>query len=85
MLSKAIHEMFGLKILKLKNINLRAESVQSLMYGIEELKYLYELNLSENKIALNIEITEGRTGLKYFFITDPDKIFVEIVEDKRNL
>lgn len=28
------------------------------------------------------EITQGRTGLRYFFITDPDGIQVEIVEDK---
>jgi glyoxylase I family protein len=29
------------------------------------------------------EITEGRTGIRYFFTRDPDGIFVEIVEDER--
>jgi glyoxylase I family protein len=41
--------------------------------------------MEDNGIATNIQIKEGRTGIKYFFITDPDNIFIEIVEDKRNL
>jgi glyoxylase I family protein len=31
----------------------------------------------------NIEIKQGRTGISYFFIKDPDGNWVEIVEDKR--
>jgi glyoxylase I family protein len=31
----------------------------------------------------NIEIIQGRTGLRYFFIEDPDGVLVEIAEDKR--
>ena len=31
----------------------------------------------------DIEITQGRTGPRYFFIADPDGILVEISEDKR--
>ncbi len=31
----------------------------------------------------DIEITQGRTGPRYFFIEDPDGILVEIAEDKR--
>ena len=38
-----------------------------------------------NKVRENIEIIQGRTGLKYFFITDPDNINLEIVEDNRQL
>lgn len=33
----------------------------------------------------DIMIKQGRTGIKYFFIRDPDGNFVEIVEDHRNL
>jgi glyoxylase I family protein len=29
------------------------------------------------------DITEGRTGIKYLFLRDPDGIFVEVVEDNR--
>lgn len=36
-------------------------------------------------LAADIQIREGRTGVRYFFITDPDHIFVEIIEDKREL
>lgn len=31
----------------------------------------------------DIQITQGRTGPRYFFIEDPDGILVEIAEDKR--
>lgn len=36
-------------------------------------------------LATNIEIKEGRTGIKYFFVRDPDGILVEFVEDTRAL
>ena len=36
-------------------------------------------------IAKNPEITEGRTGIKYFFVNDPDGNWVEIVQDDRAL
>ncbi len=39
--------------------------------------------IENNKIATDIEIKEGRTGVKYFFITDPDRIFIELVQDDR--
>ncbi|MEM9243957.1 MAG: VOC family protein [Pseudomonadota bacterium] len=37
----------------------------------------------EKGIADQIEIKRGRTGIDYFFIQDPDGIWVEIVEDNR--
>ena len=36
-------------------------------------------------IAKNPQITEGRTGIKYFFVNDPDGNWVEIVQDDRAL
>lgn len=35
--------------------------------------------------ANNPEIKQGRTGIKYFFINDPDGNWVEIVQDDRGL
>lgn len=35
-------------------------------------------------IEPDIEIVQGRTGPRYFFIKDPDGILVEIAEDKRS-
>jgi glyoxylase I family protein len=37
------------------------------------------------KFADKIEIKEGRTGIKYFFIRDPDGNWVEIVQDDRSI
>ncbi len=34
-------------------------------------------------IEKNAVVTQGRTGIKYFFIIDPDGNRIEIVEDKR--
>lgn len=34
-------------------------------------------------VEKDIQITQGRTGPRYFFIEDPDGILVEIAEDKR--
>ncbi len=39
--------------------------------------------LEEMGIAENIQITRGRTGIDYFFIRDPDDIFIEFVQDNR--
>ena len=36
-------------------------------------------------MAKNPEIKEGRTGIKYFFINDPDGNWLEIVQDDRGL
>ena len=34
-------------------------------------------------VSADVEITQGRTGPRYFFIADPDGILVEILEDMR--
>jgi glyoxylase I family protein len=40
----------------------------------------------ENRgIASNVKIQQGRTGVTYFFIKDPNEILVEILEDKCGL
>jgi len=36
-------------------------------------------------LANGVEVTHGRTGIDYFFIRDPDGIFVEVVQDSRKL
>jgi glyoxylase I family protein len=49
------------------------------------------LSISSRELAArgivekDIEITQGRTGPRYFFITDPDGILVEISQDDREL
>ncbi|MEZ5784956.1 MAG: VOC family protein [Xanthobacteraceae bacterium] len=36
-------------------------------------------------MANNPKISEGRTGIRYFFINDPDGNWIEIVQDDRGL
>ncbi|HEX2149102.1 MAG TPA: VOC family protein [Actinomycetota bacterium] len=35
--------------------------------------------------AAGVAVLEGRTGVRYFFVPDPDGILVEFVEDRRGL
>lgn len=39
--------------------------------------------VAKGVVKPDIEITQGRTGPRYFFVADPDGILVEISEDKR--
>ena len=41
--------------------------------------------VEKNNIAQNVEIKHGRTNIDYFFIQDPDGIFIEFVQDDRGL
>ena len=58
--------------------------------GVEHFSFLTD-NIEEayqvlNKhINCNNGIQAGRTGIRFFFINDPDGNRIEIVEDKRNL
>ncbi len=46
--------------------------------SIDDIHNFFKANGFEN---INIQL--GKTGIKYFFIQDPDDIFIEIVEDNR--
>lgn len=48
--------------------------------GVENIKKAKEFVI-ENKICNNIDIKVGRLGKPYFFISDPDGILVEIIEN----
>lgn len=38
----------------------------------------------ENGLAKEIQITQGKTGIDYFFIKDPDGILLEFLQDDRD-
>lgn len=63
-----------LPIIGTKHFGLRVESIEA---AREDLA-------TKGLIAKDINITQGRTGPRYFFIPDPDGILVEISEDKRD-
>ncbi len=35
--------------------------------------------------AEDVKVVDGKTGVRYFFVPDPDGILLEFVEDRRNL
>jgi glyoxylase I family protein len=49
--------------------------------SIEEAKTFVE----ERGWAAGVTIVEGRTGVRYFFVPDPDGTLLEFVEDRRKL
>jgi catechol 2,3-dioxygenase-like lactoylglutathione lyase family enzyme len=65
----------NLKIIGVKHFALKTEDIE------KTLNHLKSAGIAEE----NTKINKGRTGILYFFIKDPDGIFVEIVQDNRNL
>ncbi len=51
---------------------------------VEDIDNAFE-ELSKQNVNILTPITAGRTGINYFFISDPDGNKIEIVEDKRVL
>jgi|SRR5581483_9059475 len=71
---KSIHSTkTDLPVIGTKHFGLRVDSIEA---AREDLA-------GKGVVSKDIEITQGRTGPRYFFIEDPDGILVEIAEDKR--
>lgn len=62
-----------LPVIGTKHFGLQVESIEAAKQDL----------IIKGIIGSDHEITLGRTGIKYFFVKDPDGILVEIVEDKR--
>jgi len=62
-----------LPVIGTKHFGLRVDSIEA---AREDLA-------TKGIIEKDVQITQGRTGPRYFFIADPDGILVEISEDKR--
>ncbi len=56
-----------------KHIALHADNVEDTLEGLKSIGLADE----------NVQVTIGDTAVKYFFIKDPDGIWVEIVNDQR--
>lgn len=63
-----------LPIVGLKHIALQVDSIRAA-----------QESLSKSGLAQDPVIALGRTGIEYFFIQDPDGLWVEIVQDDRVL
>lgn len=61
-----------LKTLGVKHFGLQVSSIEDAKKKFVDLGF-----------ADNISIAQGRTGIKYFFLLDPDGICLEIVQDDR--
>jgi len=64
-----------LKTTGVKHFGLRVDDIE------EACKQLIEAGLADATIT----VTKGRTGIEYLFLRDPDGLFVEIVQDDRDL
>jgi glyoxylase I family protein len=60
--------------LGMKHFALKVESIEAAK------KIIFTTGLAKKE---DIEVKQGRTGIIYFFIQDPDGNWIEIVEDKR--
>lgn len=62
-----------LPVVGTKHFGLKVDSIEAARDGL----------VAKGIVKPGIQITQGRTGPRYFFIEDPDGILVEIAEDKR--
>lgn len=62
-----------LPIIGTKHLGLRVDSIEEARDDL----------VSKGIVRPDIQVVQGRTGPRYFFIADPDGILVEILEDKR--
>jgi glyoxylase I family protein len=63
-----------LKTIGTKHFGLRVDDIERVR------KQLVEAGLVDAQVV----VTKGRTGIEYFFLRDPDGLFVEIVQDDRD-
>jgi glyoxylase I family protein len=63
-----------LKTIGTKHFGLRVDDIEMAR------KRLIEAGLADASVS----VTKGRTGIEYFFLRDPDGLFVEIVQDDRS-
>lgn len=62
--------------------DLRVLGTKHFALGVDDINKAKEFVISNN-ICDNVEITRGRLGKEYFFISDPDGILVEIIENDK--
>jgi glyoxylase I family protein len=51
---------------------------------VSNVRDVYKKMLKEGFVMRDPGVKKGRTGIDYFFIIDPDGMWVEIVQDDRN-
>lgn len=90
MLGPIFLELFCYKTFKKQNEkflenDLRETGVKHFALEVDSIEAAKERVISAGIVKEEIEIKTGRTGITYFFLRDPDRNFVEVVEDKRTL
>ncbi len=65
--------------------DLKILGYRHIAFKVEDIYTAKEKLIKKGLISPNAEIKKGRTGILYFFLTDPDGNLVEIVEDKRDI
>ncbi|MBK3331614.1 glyoxalase/bleomycin resistance/dioxygenase family protein [Persephonella atlantica] len=65
--------------------DLKVLGYRHIAFKVEDIYRAKEELIKKGLISPSTEIKKGKTGILYFFLTDPDGNFVEIVEDKRDI
>lgn len=65
---------------KVLSTDLPIIGVKHFALGVPNISLAYNDLLAKNIISSNTQITTGRLGKQYFFISDPDGILVEVIE-----
>ena len=63
--------------------NLEDLGVKHLGFVVDDIEETLAELQQQGVAPIDQDITNGKTGIKYFFVEDPDGMWVEIVEDKR--
>ena len=64
--------------------NLSDVGVKHIAFKVQDLEIAYAGFRRLDNFKLG-KVTQGRTGIKYFFVRDPDGNWVEVVQDDRSL
>lgn len=63
--------------------DIKVRGIRHFAFQVDNIELAAHHLLTQEIIRKIPIIQMGRTGIRYFFLRDPDEIFVEIVEDKR--
>lgn len=65
--------------------DLKTLGVKHFAFKVRNIEEVHKTFKNTPKIEIATELRLGSSGLRYFFIKDPDEILVEIIEDKQEV
>lgn len=65
--------------------DLRCVGVRHFGLRVNDIAACHRQLIEVGLIDESVKVTQGRTGIDYFFLRDPDGLFIEILQDDRGL